>query len=325
MKEKSQIINDANEALSKRRIENERLYWKQRDELWECVPELSEISREIVTSGISLAKLSASGKADSDEYALVEKTVKEKENCICELLKKNGYPEDALQVKYSCKKCSDTGLVKDEDGNQYYCECFEEIFKELLLKESGLPYRTGIKGFDNNLYSENDKKAAAFALETAQKCIDNFPNDSKLFLLGKTGVGKTFLADMIGTELTKKGVYVVYVTLPELMRTLLYYGDNEHLKNERDMVRKIMKDAEMLIVDELGAEKLTDAKQELLTSLIDQRLNDGEKGTIIITNNTFREIITNYGERIFSRLQTMKIANIELDEGIDLRLKIKNA
>jgi len=135
-------------------------------------------------------------------------------------------------------------------------------------------------------------------------------------------VGKTYLASLVGTELCRKGIQSVYTTMPSLMNTLVYYGEDEELLILRDTMRKVVMEADMLILDELGTEKMSDKKQDILAEIIDLRLPQKDKGTIIITNCTLREILTNYGERIFSRLTTMKIDGFELKEGKDLRKKL---
>ena len=324
MKEFSEIAAEAKAVIDARRDETLRKHWNKENECYEKVPELQNEANALAMLGSRLAMLAISDKLESDEAKDVRKKMDECENNMTELLVKNGFPGDALMPPFVCKKCRDEGYVSDNDGIAGRCSCLNDVINGIILKESGIPYKVGFEKFDISLYDEKDRANAEELLSDAEKVVSGFPDNSRLFILGKTGVGKTFVASMIGTELTRKGVFVVYVTLPELMRTLLYFGDDNALVRERDTMRKVLKDADMLILDELGTEKISDAKQDILTSLIDQRVYEDKKGTIVITNNTLREILDNYGERVFSRLSAMKIKNIELTEGKDLRQKIKS-
>lgn len=323
MKDAEQIFNEAQRTFDELR---KLAFDGQLDRVTkinETLPEYAELEKEYTACGAKMARLAIRGKMETGEYKTALATLEEIEKKKKNILLSAGYDEDYLKPEFRCKKCEDTGMVRNESGNEVRCECFNKIFGEIALRESNLPVKEGFSAFSTDVYSDGDKGPAKRRIDELKVVVRDFPKGANRLILGKTGVGKTFSASMTGAELARKGVCVLYVALPEMMRTLLYFGEDETLNYEKEKMRKLIKDVDFLILDELGAEKMSDAKRDILTCVIDERLTDKTKGTFVITNNSLREILANYGERIFSRFTTMTIDNVELSDGKDIRQKIQ--
>ncbi len=319
MKEKNAIMSDAAKVIAERKSYAEKQRDERLEKIAEWAPEYKALKEEFTACGIKLSRLAIQGKIDSEEFQTIYARMSELDKAMTAEIEKAGFPADYLDNVYVCSKCKDTGSFTSESGETEMCSCLKCVFGKLLVKESGIPVTKGYEAYNLRIFAENEQKNAQKRFDELMAMIKNFPNGANCLVTGKTGVGKTYNACIIGTELAKSGKQSVYVTMPDLMRTLTYFGDDEKLCFDRDTMGKVVRECDYLIIDELGAEKLSDTKLELFTSIIDSRLSDETKGTRIITNHTLKELFGIYGERVFSRLSSMKIENLELESDTDLR------
>lgn len=137
-----------------------------------------------------------------------------------------------------------------------------------------------------------------------------------IIMTGKAGRGKSHLAYSIIRGLsdkTKKLGLLVNVTdlLSEIKRDF---------SKEAFWMDKL-KDVDYLVLDDLGAEKVSDWSTSIIYSLLNKRTN-----TIITTNLTPAEIRKIYGERIASRIRKGcdKSHIMEFDGMEDERMKLWN-
>lgn len=114
-----------------------------------------------------------------------------------------------------------------------------------------------------------------------------------LILAGPVGTGKTHAAYALGNEAVRRGIFTEAWTLHDLMAALRPEGERDALQFART--------AELLILDDLGAAKVSDWAQEAFTSLLDARLR-AELRTVFTTNlpaDTLREV---WGVRALDRM-----------------------
>jgi DNA replication protein DnaC len=159
-------------------------------------------------------------------------------------------------------------------------------------------------------------------------CADAVENKHDVLLCGKTGCGKTHLAVAMMRESIQSDKQVIsvypwdnrggkrgrFVTVPELLleiRQSYNQGDNE-TDTESGIIDKYSK-CELLILDDLGAEKTTEWTESTLYLIIDRRNRD-RKWTIVTSNLSLPEIEQHLGARIASRLSDMKVVNIKLPD-----------
>lgn len=95
-----------------------------------------------------------------------------------------------------------------------------------------------------------------------------------LLLYGPPGTGKTFGAYCIANQLMAQGVPVMVSSIVKLATG---FGDELH------RTLGIMRNARLLILDDLGAERNTETKAEQVFDIIDTRINSGRP--MIITSN----------------------------------------
>lgn len=125
-----------------------------------------------------------------------------------------------------------------------------------------------------------------------------------LFLTGIYGCGKTYLACALGIELLLnqyKGV--VFCSVPQFLHQIRSSFNNTGVKSEKEIVDTLMY-RDYVIMDDLGAEKVSDFSLDRLYLVIDYRYSN-EKPTIITSNLDLNEIRDRIHDRLGSRIAEM--------------------
>ena len=111
----------------------------------------------------------------------------------------------------------------------------------------------------------------------------NGKSNTGLFIYGKTGVGKSYLSICLANRQVEQNRSVAYVNARNTISDLRGYVINDKDKFN-DIINK-MKTAELLIIDDLGNEKITDwSRDAVLYDVLDYRLRN-KKNKIIINSN----------------------------------------
>lgn len=155
--------------------------------------------------------------------------------------------------------------------------------------------------------STNEKKIRKAFIDKIEKTINN--NIFKIFLFGKAGTGKTYLAESIMNTLMKQEKAVLFLNINEL-KNLAYKSfnkDNEANKKVNQIIN-FAKRCDVLILDDLATEssnsstsfhEANDYIQSMLYEIANERINKSN----IITSNFSRDELKNiYNEKIISRL-----------------------
>ena len=244
---------------------------------------------------------------------------------------KNAGEAGAEEGKYYCSRCRDTGFVTGANGEKVRCGCFGELLRDEIIKASGLPAGSArfdaldLSVFGVDAAADGPRRTAEKAYAAAREFIAESGAGSKtrMFITGKVGVGKTYLACAAGTESAARGKFVCYGGISDILDALQFRVFNSDEEREAyDARREYVSGADVLIIDDLGVENITDKRFENLITLLDRRTGDGLK-TVITSNLGLAEIARTYGERLASRFADRNnTVNLRLT-GDDLRL-IKN-
>ena len=99
-----------------------------------------------------------------------------------------------------------------------------------------------------------------------------------LLLYGDVGTGKTYLAACIANALLNQGVSVKWLTAMQIVERSCFYSESEYAEYTRSITAP-----DLLIIDDLGAERGTDFALERVHSLVDTRIS-ANKPMIVTTN-----------------------------------------
>jgi DNA replication protein DnaC len=184
----------------------------------------------------------------------------------------------------SCPQCDDTGWKSVEVGGVARvtrCDCVRETSGERLIAQARIPKRYQHCDFTNyRAYNEQLESA----LEYCSRMADRFPIvDKGVFLQGPPGVGKTHMAVAILLRVMRtKGARGLFYDTRDLLRVIRATYDPVARSAEMDVLGPVMK-ADILVLDDLGAEKTSEWVEETLNLIVNSRYS--EKRTTIFTSN----------------------------------------
>ncbi len=178
----------------------------------------------------------------------------------------------------------------------------QEFLIKTRLKMARIPERFKPKTLDTFRIERNKKRKAI--LEAAKSYIDSF-NFKKgapmgLFMTGSVGCGKTHMAVAVLQEIIKKGYTGLYYNMVDLLSDIrATYADNANL-SEDELLKEITL-PDLLVLDDLGAERTSGWVNERLYLIINRRYESG-KPVLVTTNLGYEELAEKLGKRTVSRL-----------------------
>ena len=209
----------------------------------------------------------------------------------------------------SCPLCGCSLWQITRDGKRKFrvlCDCEreksdKEETKALQVKESAKIERNRKNAFlydvlDKKTFSNSDARYGAKQQDLCERYARKFIKTAGkiktgLLLYGSVGGGKTFLSAAVANEVINAGHTVIMRSMPKIMA--------EYRLNSGSDLLQQLESCELLILDDLGAERDTSYGQELVYNIIDGRYS-AEKPMIISTNLTLEQM-HNTGNMMYDR------------------------
>ena len=224
-----------------------------------------------------------------------------------QLITSQGWPADYLDGAWDCPRCRDTGFVEGR-----MCPCLRTLYDQERARSLSALLKLGSESFetfDLSWYSDVYDPVRKRSPREQMKGVYDFcrdyagsfgPDSLSLLFRGGTGLGKTFLSACIAREVSEKGFSVVYETTVDALGA--FEQQRFHHTEEADERVARLTGCDLLILDDLGTEMVTEFTRSALYTLINARLL-GRKKTIISTNLTRQEMDQVYSPQICSRLE----------------------
>ena len=126
---------------------------------------------------------------------------------------------------------------------------------------------------------------------------------SALVLSGGVGLGKTHLAAGLMAWTLARGLTARYVSLPDLLSDLRASYNRESDIRTEDVLNPL-RDAALLVLDEIGVQRGTEWELDLLAQLIDERYRDAPSMALVLLTNASPEELPRFiGARAADRIR----------------------
>ena len=302
-------LNEALRIKTEKRIQAIDKADNMRRKLHTLLPRVAIIDAEIESMPARLI----TGEDPEKLKAETEKLSEER----ADILTAAGYAPDCDEPVFECRLCNDGGYQ-----GLRLCSCVRKMLASSVYENSVLAEGLSDKSFDNfslSYYRGESLENMKNIFEYCKKYVLDFPREKKSGLLfcGPTGLGKTHLSAAVAKEISAKGFFAVYESAQQIFDC---YDDCRFGRRDFSDKNRYEK-CDLLVIDDLGSECLTQYSKAQFFNLMNLRLVSG-KQTIISTNKNPSELNDIYGERVFSRL--MGEYRLMCFTGYDIRMqKIK--
>jgi len=215
-----------------------------------------------------------------------------------------------------CKDCFGTGTKVDPVKGATPCPCLRGDRARKLIVAARIPRRYEKCSFANFISEPGTSQDEA--LLQAHKLAREYPAvDRGLIFMGPAGVGKTHLAVSIIRDLIQKGFAGLFYEFGSLLKEIQDSYNPISKSSELRVLAPVFQ-ADVLVLDELGATVPTDWVRDTMYQIINKRYNDN-KLTIFTTNylDKNKELEERINYRLRSRLFEM-CTNVVID-GEDYR------
>ena len=251
----------------------------------------------------NLLKVDFNKELNNPYFSLVLEKIDLEEN---KLYKYTSRIKDCANEEQNCQNCKGLCFCKNEMkgyklipnvlDNKINFEYEACSYMKKNLKETS--FLNNIKLYNEPSELKNarikdiyvDDKSRVEVIKYINDYIKNYNKDrlKALYLTGSFGSGKTYLISALFNELAKQNVTSVIVYFPEFLRTLKSsFNDIENSYNERF---NHVKNAKLLLIDDIGAENLTTwGRDEILGTILQYRMQENLP-TFFTSNLNMKEL-----------------------------------
>jgi DNA replication protein DnaC len=189
----------------------------------------------------------------------------------------------------TCPICNGTGWQIRQGANErevVRCQCRVRERSDRLLATAHIPGRYQHCELENFKYDPADMgaKSIGAARFNAGRFVEEYPTEKTgLLLVGSVGVGKTHLSvGIIKALIREKGIHCLFCDYRELLKSIQNSYNPSVQATEMEILRPVF-EAEVLVLDELGAVRTTEWVFDTVNYVLNSRYNDN-RTTIITTN-----------------------------------------
>ena len=321
MRTRNELYQAALRTVSARRQRAKAAAQDARTQAEAAVPELRAAEDALRACGVRCALAGARGTGRAEAAAALAEARQKRDA----LLAASGRSPQALEPKFTCPLCQDTGVAQGKT-----CQCVRREMQRLRREEIEAMSSLSVTRFDtmkldyypNTRDPQTGRSVRQYMAELLADLQDYaaaFDLDSEnLMLTGNAGLGKTHAALAVAGAALDKGYDVIYISSPDFFSRVetLHFGSDP--AGEKDALLETVTGADLLILDDLGTEFNSSFVISTLYSLLNDRLGR-RRPTILTTNITDGALLEKlYTEKVASRISAFVPYRFL---GDDIRLK----
>lgn len=209
----------------------------------------------------------------------IHKKIKKCEFCDKELkpigldyLYVNISPESIQYQRCTCDKAKEYWNEKDkQDAEEQKRKRFRNMIN-VIYKQNYVGRKYQELNFENFIIDLNNKNAVKMANDYINKNKDKILSNG-LIIMGESGVGKTHLAAAIANKLIENDKIVLMGRLTTLL-DMIKETFRDTTKSENELI-ELYSNVDMIIIDDLGTEKISSWALEKLYTIIQNRFENG--------------------------------------------------
>lgn len=207
----NEVLNSLLKEYEQKKIRAELDLEERKQNLYNLIPRLEEIDKELNSLGINTAKnilANSSSKKSLDNLKSTTESLKKEK---AKILKDNGYNLDYLKPFYECKICNDTGFITDVNYRTTMCNCLKQKLLNISFNKSNISNinKENFNNFNELIFSDKiDEKKYRINISPRKNIINiknrsiefvnNFdnPEQKNLLFSGSTGLRKKFYVEL---------------------------------------------------------------------------------------------------------------------------------
>src|SRR5580698_2506105 len=204
----------------------------------------------------------------------------------------------------TCTICGGSGWrIVEREGisGAEKCECVNAGRAGRIAERANIPPLYEKASVDNFILPPDNpvaRTALANVALTVRGYVRDFPSVPKpgLLFIGAPGTGKTHLAVAALRGLIERGFEGMFFDFQSLLNRIRSGYDQASGTMDREAYKAAL-DTEILLLDDVGAHRVTDWVEDTVTSIVTHRCNN-KRATIVTTNLDEREPSLQYGSAI---------------------------